>query len=211
MLDRLKDRWAGFTRADRIVLLLVEMAVFASCIAFLVTSSPMGNDWQAVTAVVAFVFVGLQFVVVLVVLSIAASRRQRKMATVTPTKSWKEKTTNIGSGLLIWLSLGVVYAVGGYAAEWIFPESGWATKWRYSLDTDLRDADYVMDKHPHDCEFMSAPIGSKHCHYDKEVATVRVRNNQSRREVSHDDGKTWSPAEPSVRTTVLVTWSKVQE
>lgn len=94
----------------------------------------------------------------------------------------------------------------------MFPESELATKWRYSLDTDLKDAVYVFDKHPHDCEFLSAPIGSKHCHYDKEVAFIRVRNSQSGgRAVSYDDGKTWSPAEAGVRTTVLVSWSKVHE
>lgn len=90
MLNRLQNRWAGFTPGDRIVLLLVEVAVIAICVSLLVTSSPMGNDGQAVTAVVGFLFIGLQVVVLLIVLSFAASRR-RKAATAAPTKSAKEK------------------------------------------------------------------------------------------------------------------------
>ena len=211
MINRIQNRWEGFTTGDRIVLLLVEVAVFAICVSLLVASSPMGNDWQAVTAVVGFLFIGLQVVVLLIVLSFAASRR-RKAATAAPTKSAKEKAASFGYGLLFWLALGLLYAAGGYAAEWMFPESELATKWRYSLDTDLEDAVYVFHKHPHDCEFLSAPIGSKHCHYDKEVTFIRVRNSQSGgRAVSYDDCKTWSPAEAGVRTTALVSWSKVHE
>lgn len=188
------------------MLLLAEAAVFASCIAFLVTSSPMGNDWAAVTAVAGVIFVLLQGVVGWIVLVIAASRRRAAIAA--PTKS---KTANFGQGLLLLLALGLLYAAGGYTAEWMFPESDWATKWRYSLDSDLHDAVYLIDKHPHNCEFMSAPMGSKHCHYDKEVATIRIRNGQSGREMSYDDGKTWSSAESGVRATVLVSWRKIEE
>jgi hypothetical protein len=92
----------------------------------------------------------------------------------------------------------------------MFPESEWATKWRYSLDSEFRDAVYVMDKHSHDCEFLSAPIGSKHCHYEKEVTTIRVRDGKTGRETSYD-GKTWSPAESGARATVLVSWRKIEE
>jgi hypothetical protein len=101
---------------------------------------------------------------------------------------------------------------GGYAAEWTFPESEWATKWRYGLDDDLKDADYVMERHPHDCEFMSAPLGDKHCHYDKAIITVRVRNGQSGgRVVSYYEGKSWASADTGTRARVFVSWTKIQD
>ena len=59
---------------------------------------------------------------------------------------------------------------------------------------------------------MSAPLGDKHCHYDKEVITVRVRNGQSgERMVSYDEGKTWGRADTSVRANVIVSWTKIQD
>jgi hypothetical protein len=125
----------------------------------------------------------------------------------------RDKAAEFAKGLGFLLAFAALYFVGGYVADWMFPASGWATKWRYSLDEDLKDADYAIDKQPHDCEFMSAPMGNKHCHYEKLVATVRIRydNNNSRWEASIDEGKTWEPAQPGVRRTVVVSWRKVDD
>ena len=109
------------------------------------------------------------------------------------------------------IALGLLYQPGGYVADWLFPDSEWATRWRYGLEDDLEGAVYQFDKQPHDCEFMSAPMGSKHCHYERQVATIRIRTNQSRREVSFDEGRTWFSAEGTERRAVFVTWKNVQE
>lgn len=105
-----------------------------------------------------------------------------------------------------------IFVWGGYAAVWLWPESVWANGWRYSLEQDLDGANVVADRKPHDCEFLTAPIGDKHCHYDKRVMTVRVRNAESAGAmVSYDEGKTWQTADPSVRRTVLVAWERITE
>jgi len=208
----LKERWAGFTRGDRIVLLVAELAVFAACIALFVTSTPAGDDTVTVAGIALFVFLALQFVLLLIILSLAASRKHKTLALAKPAVSTKQKATSWGYGLLFWLACGVVYMVGGYAAEWTFPDSELATKWRYGLDDDLKNAEYVMPRRPHDCEFMTAPLGAKHCHYDKEIATVRVRKAQSgARIISYDEGKTWEQAVAVKRPTVIVSWTKVNE
>lgn len=201
----LKDRWTRFSRSDQIVLVLVEALVLGLCVALLVAEPPTAADWSIVIIVIVlFAF----FQVPVALLWMFASRRRTRAAT--PRTTWREKTANFGRGLVAWLVLGLLYAAGGYAAEWMFPESEWATKWRYSLDSELKNATYVTEKHPHDCEFLSAPMGDKHCHYDKVVNIVRVRNGPSGREISYD-GSVWSPAEPGARTTVYVSWSKVEE
>jgi hypothetical protein len=35
---------------------------------------------------------------------------------------------------------------------------------------------YEILPRPHDCEFMTAPIGSKHCHYEADVRTFANQN-----------------------------------
>jgi hypothetical protein len=201
-----KARWAGFTRGDRIALLLAETAIVAVCLALFPLSELTRKDWQIELTVYSLTFAFLQGVVVVVV-AIIASRR----AAATPSANEKlQVKTNYGSAVLVWLTIGLLYWGGGYVAEWMFPESEWATKWRYGLESDLSDALYVIDKHPHDCEFLSAPMGSKHCHYDKEVTTIHVRASTFGPQMSFD-GKTWSPAEPGARPTVVVSWRRVEE
>lgn len=192
----LKDRWKRLSLSDQIVLVLVEALVLGLGAVWIVPAFAAA-DWSlGVIGVVLFAF--LQGLVVLVA---------RRIKTGT---TWREKTAKVGRGLLAWFVLALLFAAGGYAAEWMFPESEWATKWRYSLDSDLNNADYVIEKHRHDCEFLSAPMGDKHCHYDKVVNIIRVRNGSSGREASYD-GNSWSPAEPGSRTTVYVSWNKVEE
>ena len=50
---------------------------------------------------------------------------------------------------------------------------------------------------PHDCEFMTAPLGDKHCHYDKVIDKVMwatsTRGDPIR---SFDSGKSWNLKQP---------------
>jgi hypothetical protein len=98
-------------------------------------------------------------------------------------------------------------------ADWLFPESEWATRWRYrGLVGDVGEATYIFERRHHDCEFLTAPIGDKHCRYDKQVTTIRLRHGPSGYlEVSHDEGRTWSLADSSDHAMVFVSWSKVED
>jgi hypothetical protein len=40
----------------------------------------------------------------------------------------------------------------------------------YALTNDIPVEHVMLTKKPHDCEFETAPIGSKHCHYDAKVS-----------------------------------------
>jgi hypothetical protein len=117
-------------------------------------------------------------------------------------------------GLVIrWIvGLACVAWAGAYVAPWLFPASEWATKWRYTFETDLWDASVVIDKQPHDCEFLTAPIGKKNCHYERLVTTVRVRRLANGVcLVSYDEARTWTEAKLSARPVVYVSWNKIDE
>jgi hypothetical protein len=60
---------------------------------------------------------------------------------------------------------------------------------------------------PHNCDFLTAPLGSKHCHYERVVTTIRIRRDQ----MSEDEGKTWGPVTPGAKRTVYVSWNKVDD
>lgn len=121
----------------------------------------------------------------------------------------RRKELRRGLGYVVLVMIGIW--LGGYPAMWLFPSSEWAIQWRYALVPDLDGAIITATPLPHDCEFLTAPLGSKHCHYEKTVFTVRIRSRDSRRLVSYDDGKTWSPAETTDKRAVFVAWNKVED
>jgi multisubunit Na+/H+ antiporter MnhG subunit len=195
VLNRLKDRWTRLSRGDQIALLLAEVVVVAVFLMALSASEFTRAEWLSALLVYGVVFWFLQGSLIFV-MAVIASRRQK--AATTPGGKIQ---AGFGRLLVACLALGALVWAGGYVADWMFPESEWATKWRYSLDNDLKDPVYVFEKHPHDCEFLSAPLG-----------TIHVRIAQSgARQVSYDDGKSWSSAKSDVRTTVFVSWTKVEE
>lgn len=111
-----------------------------------------------------------------------------------------------------WLALYGIIVGGSHAAVYLFPQSAWAYHWRYTLiESDLEGAEVTIDALPHDCEFWTAPVGSKHCHYDAEVVTVRMHRRSGTTLASFDDGRTWAPAEPSAKRWVYVSWTRVKD
>jgi hypothetical protein len=73
------------------------------------------------------------------------------------------------------------------SAMWLFPES----KTGYTMKYDLTDEKVIIDRKPHDCEWETAPLGAKHCHYDKAVQTETDQHRKV--------------------TAVYVSWQKVQD
>jgi hypothetical protein len=51
----------------------------------------------------------------------------------------------------------------------------------------------TLDKIPHDCEFQTAPLGSKHCHYAAQVLVVPSEDN------------------PDKQKSVLVTYERIED
>jgi hypothetical protein len=100
----------------------------------------------------------------------------------------------------------------GRVVESIWPTSEVATELRYADEGGLQGAITHVDPVPHDCEFLSAPLGSKNCHYEKLVRTFRVRRRPDQSaEGSYDEGKTWMPVEASATPQIVVSWRKVAE
>ena len=124
-------------------------------------------------------------------------------------------------GLLLWLiAVGVgiwVYWVGGNVAWYSL---------RYMVSTDK----VRVDAKPRDCNFMSAPIGDKGCHYTPSVTAINAAGvtvggdrtptfsrdtKTSKPIVSYDNGKNWEwwpfdIPDPKIEK-VIVMWRKVTE
>jgi hypothetical protein len=79
----------------------------------------------------------------------------------------------------------------------------WNSKWRYAALYDVGSRDVFIQKKPHDCEFLAAPLGVKYCDYERTVSFARWKTStEGKPIVSYDDGKTWSEFEPPVGETV---------
>jgi hypothetical protein len=78
------------------------------------------------------------------------------------------------------------------AALWPYMSLDPVKSW-YALTHEVPVERVAVDKKPHDCEFNTAPIGSKNCHYDARVAVA--------------NGADSSNAEKSM----LVTYEKVED
>jgi hypothetical protein len=97
-------------------------------------------------------------------------------------KSWKE----VGQTLL-W---GVVLLIGLILARyWLTPEADQLAD-QYHVSADK----IVIEPKPHGCDFDDAPLGNKHCHYDKSVDVQRA-----------------CPGPDCQVTAVYVSWRKVEE
>jgi hypothetical protein len=104
---------------------------------------------------------------------------------------------------------------------WYLAVDLWHAKWRYALAYDVDSEKVIIEKTPHDCAFLAAPLGTKYCHYDREVSTVRWATSMSGNPiVSYDDGKSWTPFTPDSSVTVpksdtvekvYVSWKKIDE
>jgi hypothetical protein len=101
--------------------------------------------------------------------------------------------------------------------SWV-PDVTWYSKARYSLQYSTDLSKISTSKIPHDCGFLTAPLGLKFCHYEREVSTVRWATSTTGDPiVSYDDGKTWTtftPDDPkavpkaSTIEQVMVSWDK---
>ena len=118
----------------------------------------------------------------------------------------------LGRGFIGLMAAGALVYVSGYASVWLFPTREWAYEWRYWFEPYLEGATFEVEPKPHVCEFLTAPIGAKRCHYEAIVTTVRVGRSQAgERIVSYDEGKTWQPATPSDEPFLFVTWHRVED
>jgi hypothetical protein len=108
------------------------------------------------------------------------------------------------------------YAIGAFM--WLVVpgllSSAWHSDLRYKWQYGLNDADIHRGIHPHDCNFLAAPLGDKYCHYDITVLEEEVRQSQQPGSylVSQDGGKTWRPTETTYAYHgIWINWNKVDD
>jgi hypothetical protein len=102
-------------------------------------------------------------------------------------KAIKNKTSSIQ--LLLFAAIGV----------WLISIPGqiWHAKWRYALQYSLSSDKIYAGTAPHDCGFLTAPIGEKYCHYERVISTTRwATSTQGLPIISWDEGKTWNVFSP---------------
>ena len=62
----------------------------------------------------------------------------------------------------------------------------------YETKYDAQSKDVQLQASPHDCEYSTAPLGNKNCHYERQVfVTKHGVNTLNQPIVSYDDWKTW--------------------
>jgi hypothetical protein len=123
-----------------------------------------------------------------------------------------ESKSSFWSGL-VFLFIAVI--VWGWVSDL------WNSKWRYATAYSVSTGDVYIPKRPHDCEFMTAPVGEKHCSYKRTVSTIRWATSTANAPImSTDEGKTWETFIPdsgvqvpqhSTVKEVYVNWEKEED
>lgn len=83
---------------------------------------------------------------------------------------WKKSGENVIAfgKFLFWLAItGVILN-----ALWPYLSTDTTRSW-YALTNKVPVERVTVEKMPHDCEFETAPLGSKHCHYAAEVIVLQ--------------------------------------
>jgi hypothetical protein len=102
------------------------------------------------------------------------------------------------------LVISALAVVGlAFAAWWVLPDD-WRVK--YAAEYMLNNDQVFIDRKPHNCEWATAPLGDKHCHYEK-VVTVFNRKN----EIIAGPAPTNPAPEDQKPAKVFVAWERVED
>jgi hypothetical protein len=145
-----------------------------------------------------------------------ADRIEASLGSVEAAVERVEKAINDKWSTFQWV---VIIVIGTWM--WSFPGRVWHSKWRYTWEYDIPEgAVYVQDE-PHDCAFLSAPLGEKYCHYERSVSITRWATSTTGNPISsYDDGKTWNIFDPPAGETapklstvkgVVINWEKKED
>jgi hypothetical protein len=108
------------------------------------------------------------------------------------------------SGTLGWLSGLVLVAAIGFGVYYFFfmPDKDYLSS-KYNVPTERIDA----PPKPHGCDFDDAPLGNKHCHYDKHVYVY----DQKGQNIETDGNPQTCPTLCGPAYTVVQTFVKVED
>jgi hypothetical protein len=117
------------------------------------------------------------------------------------------------------LAIFAIFFASWKVLPWLLP-GDWRTK--YAIEYLVNEDQVNVERKPHDCEWDSAPLGNKHCHYEALVAVYNsdgkvidgtdAEVDPSGTEISYDHKKTWQvrPADQKA-TKVTVVWQRADD
>ena len=89
----------------------------------------------------------------------------------------------------------VVIVVAVIAWAWL-PDNVITKTWQAISNHTSYGRVQIADR-PHDCDFLTAPLGSKNCHYKKAISKVMWATSRTGYPIkSLDEGKTWTRSLP---------------
>jgi hypothetical protein len=180
--------------------LSLPLLIFLACLASL-WGQPTENSWRQGLAEM---LLGLSFLWIVWQMFVFGLKKLPAWTNRHP-----KLTNSVSLAFLLFIAGAVVNNHGGDVLIYLAPSSPYGYAFKYSVDT----SNVRVEKQPHDCEWASAPLGGKHCHYKAEVSSVRTGTsaNGNTPLVSYDEGRTWSVNPQRVKPSVFVSWTKVEE
>jgi hypothetical protein len=86
-----------------------------------------------------------------------------------------------------------LYAILFYYIIFVWIPNAWYSKTRFAFQYSLEYDQVTVDKKPHDCDWLRAPLGDKECKYNREVSVQEVKPNAwGGQSTSIDEWKTQS-------------------
>jgi len=102
-----------------------------------------------------------------------------------------------------------LYVYIGDILIYIAPSWTYGYAWKFGV----ANSKVAIGMRPHNCEWQTAPLGVKNCHYEAQVSSVRTATatDGTTPLVSCDEGKTWQANVAHEEPSVFVSWTKVDE
>lgn len=100
---------------------------------------------------------------------------------------------------------------GGILVVWLGWTTFTSTKVKLESQYGLTDGHVQVMKQPKDCEFVTAPLGEKNCHYEKRIALLNSKGELIGGDEVMPDGKHVITEPKEKVTDVFVNWVKIEE
>jgi hypothetical protein len=109
----------------------------------------------------------------------------------------------VADNLKTLFTIGLLIVALAFAVWWMLPDD-WRVK--YAAEYMLNNDQVFIDRKPHNCESATAPLGDKHCHYEKVVIVFNRKN-----EIIEGPEPTNPAPEDQKPVKVFVEWERVED
>jgi hypothetical protein len=147
--------WAALT--SKLLAILVALLLCSSALAFLLGS----KDTSALLLTLFGVLFGL--VVLFAIGAVLVASVRWVLSKLGVVSLWRRSRKQLAAAakVVLWISVIVWILSGLWPYLSLDPVKSW-----YALNSLVPVARVEVEKRPHDCEFLTAPLGEKHCHYN---------------------------------------------